>query len=41
VIVGAAHLPGGVPKSRQNEGLHRGFDVKTGSAWIFHMIPSL
>ena len=41
VIVGAAHLPGGVPKSRQNEkGYVRGFDVKTGKRlWIFHTIP--
>jgi quinoprotein glucose dehydrogenase len=43
VIVGAAHLPGGVPKSRQNEkGYIRGFDVKTGKRlWIFHTIPQL
>jgi quinoprotein glucose dehydrogenase len=41
VIVGAAHLPGGTPKSRQNEkGYIRGFDVKTGKRlWIFHTIP--
>jgi quinoprotein glucose dehydrogenase len=43
VIVGAAHLPGGVPKSRQNEkGYIRGFDVRTGRRlWIFHTIPQL
>jgi quinoprotein glucose dehydrogenase len=43
VIVGAAHLPGGSPKSRQNEkGYIRGFDVKTGKRlWIFHTIPQL
>jgi quinoprotein glucose dehydrogenase len=43
VIVGAAHLPGGVPKSRQNEkGYVRGFDVRTGKRlWIFHTIPQL
>jgi quinoprotein glucose dehydrogenase len=43
VIVGAAHLPGGVPKSRQNEkGYVRGFDVRTGRRlWIFHTIPQL
>ncbi len=41
VIVGAAHMPGGNPKSRQNEkGYVRGFDVKTGKRlWIFHTIP--
>jgi quinoprotein glucose dehydrogenase len=43
VIVGAAHLPGGVPKSKQNEkGYIRGFDVRTGKRlWIFHTIPQL
>jgi quinoprotein glucose dehydrogenase len=43
VIIGAAHLPGGVPKSRQNEkGYIRGFDVRTGKRlWIFHTIPQL
>ncbi len=41
VIVGAAHLPGSSPKSRQNEkGYVRGFDVRTGKRlWIFHTIP--
>ena len=43
VIVGAAHLPGSAPKSRQNEkGYVRGFDVRTGKRlWIFHTIPQL
>ena len=41
VIVGAAHLTGGVPKSRRNvKGYVRGFDVRTGKRlWIFHTIP--
>jgi len=41
IIVGAAHLPGGVPKSRRNEkGYVRAFDVRTGRRlWIFHTIP--
>ncbi|MGB2632416.1 MAG: PQQ-binding-like beta-propeller repeat protein, partial [Candidatus Acidiferrum sp.] len=41
VIVGAAHRPGGVPKSRNNvKGFVRGFDVRTGKRlWIFHTIP--
>src|SRR5207248_10775366 len=41
VIVGAAHRPGGVPKSKTNvKGFVRGFDVKTGKRlWIFHTIP--
>jgi quinoprotein glucose dehydrogenase len=41
IIVGAAHSPGGVPKSRTNEkGYVRGFDVRTGKRkWIFHTIP--
>src|SRR5215475_1587611 len=43
VIIGAAHLPGSSPKSRQNEkGYVRGFDVRTGKRlWIFHTIPQL
>src|SRR5207247_1358598 len=42
VIVGAAHLPGGVPKSRKHEkGYVRGYDVRTGKRlWIFHTIPT-
>jgi quinoprotein glucose dehydrogenase len=41
VIIGAAHLPGSSPRSRQNEkGYVRGFDVRTGKRlWIFHTIP--
>src|SRR5258708_1997211 len=41
VIVGAAHLAGGAPKSKSNvKGYVRGFDVKTGKRlWIFHTIP--
>ena len=41
VIVGAAHLTGGVPKSKKNvKGYIRGFDVRTGKRlWIFHTIP--
>ena len=41
VIVGAAHLAGGAPKSKKNvKGYVRGFDVRTGKRlWIFHTIP--
>ena len=41
VIVGAAHLPGGSPRSKENvKGYTRGFDVRTGKRlWIFHTIP--
>ena len=41
VIVGAAHRPGGVAKSKTNvKGFVRGFDVRTGKRlWIFHTIP--
>jgi quinoprotein glucose dehydrogenase len=41
VIVGAAHLSGGIPKSKNNvKGYVRGFDVRTGKRlWIFHTIP--
>jgi quinoprotein glucose dehydrogenase len=41
IIVGAAHLPGGVPRSRANEkGFIRGYDARTGKRlWIFHTIP--
>jgi len=41
VIVGAAHRPGAVPKSKTNvKGFVRGFDVRTGKRlWIFHTIP--
>ena len=41
IIVGAAHLPGGQPKSYHHvKGYVRGFDVRTGKRiWIFHTIP--
>jgi len=41
IVVGAAHLPGGAPKSRVHEkGFVRGYDAKTGQRlWIFHTIP--
>ena len=41
VIVGAAHLPGGSPRSRIHEkGYVRAYDVRTGKRlWIFHTIP--
>jgi quinoprotein glucose dehydrogenase len=41
VIVGAAHKPGGSPKTMHNvRGYVRGFDVRTGKRlWIFHTIP--
>src|SRR3989454_2746360 len=41
VIIGAAPLPGGAPKSPKNEkGFIRGYDVRTGRRlWIFHTIP--
>src|SRR2546428_1729862 len=43
VIVGAAHRPGGVPRSKTNvKGFIRGFDVRTGKRlWIFHTIPAI
>ena len=42
IIIGAAHLSGGVPRGKTNEkGYVRGFDVKTGKRlWIFHTIPT-
>jgi quinoprotein glucose dehydrogenase len=41
VVVGAAHKPGGVPKSKTNvKGYVRAFDVRTGKRlWTFHTIP--
>jgi quinoprotein glucose dehydrogenase len=41
VVVGAAHKPGGVPKSKTNvKGYVRGFNVRTGKRlWTFHTIP--
>src|SRR5882724_1181542 len=43
VVVGAAHLSGGIPRRMNNEkGYVRGFDVRTGKRlWIFHTIPLL
>ena len=41
IVVGAAHLPGGGPKSKTHEkGFVRGYDARTGKRlWIFHTIP--
>ena len=41
IVVGAAHLSGGAPKTSKNaKGFARGFDVRTGKRkWIFHTIP--
>ena len=41
IVVGAAHLPGGTPKSMRNaKGYIRGYDARTGERkWIFHTIP--
>jgi quinoprotein glucose dehydrogenase len=41
IVIGAAHLSGAAPKSRQNEkGYIRAYDVRTGKRlWIFHTIP--
>src|SRR5216684_5395604 len=41
IVVGAAHLAGGVPRSKSNvKGYVRGFNVRTGKrVWIFHTIP--
>jgi quinoprotein glucose dehydrogenase len=41
IVVGAAHLSGGAPKTRKNaKGYVRGFDAHTGKRkWIFHTIP--
>src|SRR5258708_6033221 len=41
VIVGAAHLSGGVPRGKANEkGYVRGFDIRTAKRlWIFPTIP--
>ncbi len=41
VVIGAAHLPGSIPRRRDNDnGYVRGFDVRTGKRlWIFHTIP--
>ncbi len=41
IIIGAAHLSGGVPRGKSNvKGYIRGFDVRSGKRlWIFHTIP--
>jgi quinoprotein glucose dehydrogenase len=41
IVIGAAHLPGGSPKSKIHEkGFIRGYDARTGKRlWIFHTIP--
>jgi quinoprotein glucose dehydrogenase len=41
IVVGAAHLPGGSPRSKTHEkGFIRGYDARTGKRlWIFHTIP--
>ncbi len=41
IVVGAAHRPGGTPKSKANvKGYVRGYDVRTGKRkWVFHTIP--
>ncbi len=41
IVVGAAHLAGGSPKSKTHEkGFIRGYDARTGKRlWIFHTIP--
>src|SRR5260221_5623675 len=41
IVIGAAHLPGGNPKSKIHEkGFIRGYDARTGKRlWIFHTIP--
>ena len=41
IVVGAAHRPGGRPRSMRNtKGYVRGFDAATGARkWIFHTIP--
>jgi quinoprotein glucose dehydrogenase len=42
IVVGAAHLAGGTPRSKTHEkGFIRGYDTRTGKRlWIFHTIPS-
>jgi quinoprotein glucose dehydrogenase len=41
IVVGAAHLPGGAPRAKENvKGYIRGYDIRTGKRlWIFHTIP--
>jgi quinoprotein glucose dehydrogenase len=42
IVVGAAHVPGGAPRSRTHEkGYIRAYDARTGKRlWIFHTLPS-
>jgi quinoprotein glucose dehydrogenase len=42
IVVGAAHLEGGAPKSKTHEkGYIRGYDARSGKRlWAFHTIPS-
>ncbi len=41
IVIGAAHLPGGAPKTIENvKGYVRGYDARTGTRkWIFHTLP--
>lgn len=41
ILIGAAHLPGDLPKSRRHEkGYVRGYDARTGKRlWLFRTIP--
>ena len=41
IVIGAAHLPGGAPRSMRNvKGFIRGYDINSGERkWIFHTIP--
>jgi quinoprotein glucose dehydrogenase len=41
IVIGAAHLPGSIPRRRDNDnGYVRGYDVRTGKRlWIFHTLP--
>lgn len=41
ILVGAAHLPGGAPATKEKpKGYYRAFDARTGKRlWIFHTLP--
>ena len=41
IVIGAAHLPGSIPRTQNNvKGYVRGYDVRTGKRiWIFHTLP--
>jgi quinoprotein glucose dehydrogenase len=41
IVIGAAHRPGGVPRSKTNvKGYIRGYDARSGKRlWVFHTIP--